>query len=203
MKSPRARLHWIDAAAVLALAGVTAALWTALVRPALDVRTREDQLRARLAAMRGNLSTLRGRAREFEVRVESARQVVDGQPALEPFEALLTRRAAITALLAEHNLLLDEFETRRDKQTAAAGRRAAPAEPPQAPAAPDGFSRHTLTLRGEGTFPDLVSMTSHLRAEFPDTAIQAIEVSGQPLGSSDQRRFTLSLVWYTSPDETP
>lgn len=203
MKTPRNHLYWIDGAAILALAGMTAALWAALIRPALDVRSREDHLRARLDTMRGNLSALRVRTREFEARVEAARQIVDEQPPLEPFEALLTRRAALTALLAEHHLLLDEFEAGNDTTTPAAARprRSAPTEPSAGDPAPEGFARRPLVLRGEGAFPDIVSMTSALRARFPDTAIKAIEVSGQPLASSDQRRFTLTLVWYTSRDD--
>lgn len=202
MKITRSNIYWIDGSAVLALAGMTAALWGALIRPAVDVRSREDELRNRLGAMRGNLSALRARARDFEQRVEAARQVVDEQPDLEPFEALLTRRAALTALLTEHDLLLDEFETAPNRQTTSAttSSRAAAAGKDAAPAAPEGFARHTLTLRGEGTFPDIVAMTTALRTKFPDTAIEAIRVSGQPLGSSDQRHFTLTLLWYTSPD---
>jgi hypothetical protein len=194
MKPPRMSLCWVDGAGVLVLALMTAGLHFALIGPTLDLRAREDGLRARLTSMGSNLAALRTRNREFEDRVAEARRIVEAQPPLERSDALLTRRAAVTSLLADHGLLLDEFKT---ASAPSAGRRdQAPDKAP--PADSEGFVRHRLELRGEGAFPDIVAMMSALRARFSDTLIEGVEISGHPFGSSDQRQFTLKLVWYAS-----
>lgn len=210
MKLPRTNVGWVDGAGIVVLALMTAGLYALMIRPALDLGARDDELRDRLVSMRSNLTALRARACEFEGRVEEARHLVEDQPPLERSDTLLTRRAVLTSLLAEHNLLLNEFEAAPvslpaspASATAPSGRRAgaaapAPPDTPDDRGAAESFARQTLTLRGEGTFPDIGAMMIDLRAQFADTLIEAIEITGHPLGSSDQRRFTLKLVWYAS-----
>jgi hypothetical protein len=194
VKLPSPSVYWIDMAGVVVMALLTAGIYISLVGPTLDLRAREDELNARLASMRSNLGALRTRNREFEGRVADARAVVEAQPPLERSDALLTRRAAITSLLADHNLVLDEFKSEPARPGA---RRAQPSSSGGADEQ-RSFERHTLILRGEGTFPDITATATDIRQRFSDMLVESVEISGHPFGSSDQRQFTLRVVWYAS-----
>lgn len=201
MKLPSLSVYWIDTAGVAVLALMTAGLYFTLIGPTLDQRAREDELNTRLTAMRSNLSALRTRNRQLEARIAEARAVVDAQPPLQPADALLTRRAAVTSLFGEHNLLLDEFSTGAGARAASrpGARSAARTAPPaQEDRAARSFRRHTLVLRGEGAFPDIVATASAVPHRFSDMMVEALDITGLPFGSSDQRQFTLTLVWYAA-----
>lgn len=200
MKLPSLSVYWIDTAGVAVLALMTAGLYVTLIGPTLDQRAREDELNTRLTAMRSNLTALRGRNRQFEARIAEARAVVDAQPPLQPADALLTRRAAVTSLFGEHNLLLDEFSTgASDRPASRPGARSArPGPPPDEKREGRSFRRHTLVLRGEGAFPDIVAAASAVPQGFSDMMVEALDITGLPFGSSDQRQFTMTLVWYAA-----
>ncbi|MFG0284599.1 MAG: hypothetical protein ACF8R7_09275 [Phycisphaerales bacterium JB039] len=180
MTARRPSLWPIDGVGAVIMLCITAVLYVAFLQPALDLSAREEETRLRLASMRSNLLALRLRARQLELRVAEAGALADEQVDLQPGDALLTRRAELTALLGEHELLLDEFASAGVTQA-------------------DGYHRHALTIRAAGAFPDIVTMLGALHARFPDTLIASVEVTGRPLASSAERQLTLGLLWYAAP----
>lgn len=171
------RLLSIDSLGFLVMGLITAALYLAAIRPAMDLSAREQRIKEQISGLRTTLLSHRQQGARMQVLVDEARELAAGQTPLQPGDTLLTRRAELTGLLGDHQLLLDQFET-GDQVLA------------------DGFTRHTITLRGDGAFPDIVAMLAALHVEFPDTLMVSIEITGQPLAAESQRRFVLELLWY-------
>jgi Tfp pilus assembly protein PilO len=177
------RARWRTAGVVAAVcAAVTAAGYGLGISPTVEHlaehRARLDELAARRdagARLRADLAAVRRRLDQ------TTRAVADLPLRLEPAAALNGRLHRLAEAATAAGVTLDEMQ-------------------PQP--AVDGPHYQTVPVRvaGGGTYPACAAFLHALRADFPDTAVRAIEATNpSPARDGNAVVFRLDLAWHTMP----
>jgi Tfp pilus assembly protein PilO len=177
----RRRLATVDIAGLLVCILVLAGWYGLSIAPLRDARAQRNALLAELHPRREKLAEMHTQARSQETTLASVRgQILEGQLQLLPVDKVNRRLADITAAAREHGLRLDEIR-------------------PGEPAATRWFMTVPMRLLGSGDYPDIGAFLHWLPSSFPDVAVVAFEIRGEPESLDKAPRFVLNLVWYAAP----
>jgi Tfp pilus assembly protein PilO len=176
----RSPLWQIDGAALLIGIAAAAAVWTMGISPTLEAREAQQLKRASLAPEEARRDAL---VRAIALQQEQLTTIRADRAAnpvlLEPASRINHRLASLTELASDAGLEVEQI---------------APG-PPGA-----GASVVRLRLTGSGQFPDCSGFLSRLDEAFPDMAVTAFQLAGNPSEPSGQASFVFDLAWHAAPE---
>ncbi len=181
MMSKRYGLLWVDAAGVGAFLLVSLIGYMTLVNPVLQKRSAAAGLQREMATRQKKAAELESAVAAAQERLATARQqLAAGAVQLESATHINRRIAGVTEFFSNCALHVDDVQTGR----VSGG--------PQYDLVP-------ITILGRGGHPQWVKLLQGLCAKYPDMSVMRIELSGNPVESTDSGKFRLELFWYAAP----
>ncbi len=177
----------IDLAGVAIMVAAALPLLLPRVNPLLRSTEYIEQQRAQLAIARRNEKDLNDflvdqRGRLAEIRASLRKEKIR----LESARNVNQRIASLTSLAAGTGLNVDEV---------------LPGEAKRSPR----FDSVPVRMNGTGSYPTCVAFLCKLTKTFPDTSVDAFELSGDPQKPGSPAQFHIDLIWYAAAeaDNTP
>lgn len=170
----------IYTAGALACAALVGGLWTTIVQPGVEQRHHIADLHQELGKRRQNAQGLTRSLAATRVQLASLHTEFEhSELHLEPSAKINQRLSAITELATQTGLTFAEMR------------------PGTAADAPH-YKMLPIHITGTGTYPACADFLHHLRSEFPDTGVAALEASAPsvPLAAATIA-FQFDLIWYT------
>lgn len=174
----------IDSAGVASCALVVAVLVFGAILPLLHHRGDSEARRNDLARQRQHVASAKASVVSMQAQVAKARAALERNPIrLEDARQINKRLARINELAAARGLQV------RGVDPGAVNR---------------GVRYQTIEMKlaGEGGYRGCVEFLRDMHDQFPDTAVTAFRLSGNPQETDQPATFGFELRWYASPTET-
>lgn len=181
--------HWrptrVDAAGAAVLALLTLLLYVTAVAPLMAGAERRRTAADELAARRQEAAAASAAVRGLQQRLAATQRALAESPLrLEPSRRVNQRHAEVTRLAGEAGLEI------RELQPGAAARQAFCEAVP-------------MEISGSGGYPAAAEFLRRLHRVFPDMAVAAFDLAGDPAQPMATPSFRFNLVWHASPSPGP
>lgn len=151
------------------------------IAPMLEQRESSASLRQELRVQRQRCAEAEGAAKDLESQLAAAEQLAEGRIRLKPSSGTNQRIAALTALLDNHDLEID------DVQIGAA-------------LVSTRCTVVPISIAGRGDYKRSVTLLNEFIRTFADTSLAKLELVGNPAASGQAAKLRLEMLWYTSPE---
>jgi hypothetical protein len=171
----------LDAAGIACCAALAAAVCFLGIEPLRKDHARFLAEREQLESQRMLGARLETARANLQVRLEEARRAqAGGGPRLRPMTDLNQHLARISALAAEHELVIDDLQTG---------------------AAVPGilFEAVPIAVAGRATYRSCTAFLSGLRQACPDTSVLSLELVGDTVDPRRPGKFRINLQWRAAP----
>jgi Tfp pilus assembly protein PilO len=182
MKTADLQGKWwrLDAAGIVGIALITAAIYFFALKPSLDANADFVLQRAKLSDRKQESTRLAGVLKDQRTQLEKVREVAAASSIqLHPTSHLNERLADITQLATDCGLQVDEI------QPASVIRGAR-------------YEQVPIQVAGHGQYKTCADFLHKLHAKFPDTGVTTLELDGRS-PEAKNRTFRFQLVWFASP----
>lgn len=173
----------IDAAGATACAVILAALVFGGIVPLLHHRDDAQARRREMIKQRHKVEVAKSSFASMQAQLAAARAALAQNPIhLEDASRINHRLARINELASGRGLQVQGV----DPGTATAGPR---------------YQTIDMKLAGQGRYRGCVQFLRDLHDQFPDTAVTAFRLSGNPQDVDQPAEFNFDLRWYASPSQ--
>ncbi len=176
------RTWWVDLMGLTCVALLAVGTWVAAVEPMLESRARREASQAKYAHQRREATVLKARLARVQRGVVEAEQALkDNRIRLQPADQVNQHLAEVTALAGSVGLQVDGIVPEmRDR----------------------GGPVHAwikIKLNGVGGYRECAAFMHALGATFPDTGIEAFNLTADPRDAAHPVAFGFELIWHTAP----
>ncbi len=179
------KLWAIDGIAMLFCLMVSAGVYGGLVAPMLSKRATLVQQKEQLTREEQKCSRLNSAVLAMRKRCNTLQEELEtGAVQLDPTSRMNQRIAQLTALLQEHDLVLEDIQT----LPAIAHRRC---------------DLLPIRMVGTGNYPASTQFLNALYEELPDMTICNVSLSGAPGVPTFIGQFAFDLCWFAAPSQDP
>ena len=169
----------MDLVGVVVVLAASAAFYWAGIRPMMALQEQQQSQLAQLESQRHNVALLTSRVAELQKTLESSRQAFSAIGIhLEPADTVNNRISRLMALAARNSLKIDEIQ-------------------PSEPTYGKDYGSVPIILTGAGGFPNWGGFLHELSQTFPDTSVDAFDLTSNP--AAGQVAFRVTLLWYVTP----
>jgi len=152
------------------------------IAPMLEQKASLASQRQELRAQRQRCAEAEGAAKHLESQLAAAQeQLAEGRIRLKPSSGTNQRVAALTALLDDHDLEIDDVQI---------GEVLASTRCTVVP----------ISIAGRGDYKKSVTLLNEFIRTFADTSLAKLELVGNPAASGQAAKLRLEMLWYTSPE---